>query len=185
MSASTVADPALSSVRRNLAAAAIALGCVEAVIELATLVQIGIAKESKDLFGGVGVEIALMAPHLVARALVMLGMSIALVVVGTALRSSGERARVAAVLWSEVAIAVLFGRIVLWEVILWPRVDNARRIVAGGFGSLGTLGSVAGDFVEWVLGSARFSEYVIVAVLLPWPMLLAWTLSRRRMRLRV
>jgi hypothetical protein len=172
-----------SSAPRVLGTLAIVFGALDVAAELVNLFRVLVAQDraTMELFGGIGVEMTAVAPAYAGRALVMLAMSVALIVLGAGLRTMREPYRMAAVIWSECALAVLVGRVVLWEAVIWPHLDRARSLTALGFHWFPPLEGLVGSLLQL----ARFGEYVVVVLLLPFPVVLLSVLSMKRVRASV
>ncbi|HEY8091237.1 MAG TPA: hypothetical protein VIF09_25415 [Polyangiaceae bacterium] len=174
------AVPYRSSAPRVLGTLAIVFGALDVAAELVNLFRVLAAQDraTMELLGGIGVEMTAVAPAYAGRAVVMLAMSVTLIVLGAGLRTMREPYRLAAVYWSEGAVAVLVGRVVLWEAVIWPHLDRARSITALGFHWFPPLEDLVGSFLQL----ARFGEYAIVVLLLPFPVVLLAVLGMKRVR---
>lgn len=181
-SAPSPAPAARSSAPGALGVLSIVFGALVALSELVDLVRVALMQDraTTDLLGGVGVEMQAAARYTAVRALAMFVLSLVLVVVGVGLKLRIARARVAAIVWSALALAALVGRVVLWETCIWPHFDRARQITGGAINGTGI--PILGDMTSELLELAHYVEYVALVALLPYPIVLAAILTRRRVR---
>jgi hypothetical protein len=171
--------PAATPPLRDLGTVSVCLGAIEAAWESINLFRLSLqhAFATSDLVGSASVELQAVVPILLARSLSMLLMSLALVAIGVRLRGPNP-SRTAVVLWCELAFAVLFARALLWEVVLWPRYELASRVAASRFSLGDSLTGLFSEVLVSFLGLARGVEYVVIGLLLPLPIVLAWVASR-------
>jgi hypothetical protein len=125
-------------------------------------------------------------PHRLLEGSLMMLMSMALMGIGIGLYRQRERARRLAVVWAIVGLAVLVVRACVWELWMWPRVNAFMRAITGGFLSSSTPGiSGIGKYVGFMQGFAHGGEYVNLAFLAVFPVVLLAMLRLPQVRERM
>ena len=157
----------------------IVLGVLLAVAECADLVVLFYALVGSDIIGPAGVEVKATLPVFACREVAMLLMSLALVGVGVFLKMRVKGSRVAAMIWCELALAILVGRAVLWNAYLWPHLDRAIQLANGTWKGTGL--DVFSELFFGILGAlGEVTEYVLVVVLAVYPLVMLPVVARRK-----
>ncbi len=155
------------------------LGALLAVAEGADLVVLFYALVGSDTIGAAGVEVKATLPAFAWREVAMLFMSLALVGIGIFLKMRIRSARVAAMIWCELALAILVGRAVLWNAYLWPHLDRAIELANGTWKGTGL--DVFSELFFGLLGAlGEVTEYVLLVVLAVYPLVMLPIVARRK-----
>jgi hypothetical protein len=155
------------------------LGALLAVAECADLVALFYALVASDIIGPAGVEVKATLSVFAWREVAMLLSSLALVCIGILLKLRLRGARVAAMVWCEVALGILVGRAVLWSAYLWPHLDRAIQLANGTWKGTGL--DFFSDLFFGILGAlGEVTEYVLVLVLAVYPLVMLPIVARRK-----